>query len=195
MSTAAGMGEAPQLRLLALAAGGYGLAVTPFVMAAWLAQSDLYLVAGRMLFPAYVGAAAGLLVLDSRLGSVPDPLARGALWLTLAALGVGLVGDLGSYYGGGGNAAGVPYTSVQLIFYGAVEFPAIVAAQLGVALYGLGLLRSGAVGRRTAWAVAALGPAALVLWPLHVPSGPLFVINLYLVATAAARGPAPARAP
>ena len=195
VSTADGTVEPPHLRALALAAGGYGLAVTPFVMAAWIAQSELYLVAGRMFFPAYVGAAAGLWLLDRRLGAVPHPLARGALWLALAALGVGLVGDLGSYYGGGGHGAGVPFTSAQLIFYSAVEFPAVAAAQLAVALYGIGLARSGAVERRTAWAVAALGPAGLVLWPLHIPSGPLFVINAYLVASAAGRGPAPDRAP
>ena len=174
------------LRIVAIAGGGFGLLVTPLVMATWLAESDAYLIAGRLFFPAYIGAMAGLHFFQGRLGSRSTPWVQGAFWLTMAALGVALVGDLGSYYAGSGNGATVGFSQLQSIFYGAVEFPAVVTAQVGMTAYGLGLRRSGAVGARTAWAVAAVGPLGLLLWPLHIPSGPLFAFNLFTVVSSLA---------
>ncbi len=155
--------------------------LTPLVMATWLAGSDAYLLAGRLFFPAYLGAMAGLYCFQGRNGRWSTLWVRGAFWLTMAALGVALVGDLGSYYAGSGNGASVGFSPLQSIFYGAVEFPAVVTAQVGMTAYGLGLRRSGAVGARTAWAVAAVGPLGLLLWPLHIPSGPMFAFNLFTV--------------
>ena len=174
------------LRIVAIAGGGFGLLVTPLVMATWLAESDAYLIAGRLFFPAYIGAMAGLYCFQRRIGSRSTLWVQGAFWLTFAALAVALVGDLGSYYSGSGNGATVGFSRLQSIFYGAVEFPAVVAAQVGMTAYGLGLRRSGAVGPRAAWAVAAVGPLGLVLWPLHIPSGPMFVINLFTVTSSLA---------
>lgn len=181
------------LRIVALAGGGFGLLLTPVVMATWLAESDAYLLAGRLFFPAYLGAMAGLYCFQERIGRWSTLRVQGrngrwsalwvqgAFWLTMAALGVALVGDLGSYYAGSGNGASVGFSPLQSIFYGAVEFPAVVTAQVGMTAYGLGLRRSGAVGARTAWAVAAVGPLGLLLWPLHIPSGPMFAFNLFTV--------------
>ncbi len=160
--------------------------LTPLVMATWLAESDAYLLAGRLFFPAYIGAMAGLYYFQGRIGSRSTLWVRGAFWLTMAALGVALVGDLGSYYAGSGNGSTVGFSPLQSIFYGAVEFPAIVTAQVGMTIYGLGLRRSGAVGARTAWAASAVGPLGLLLWPLHIPSGPMFVINLFTVVSSLA---------
>ena len=194
-----GPGSIPSsyLRIVALAGGGFGLLLTPLVMATWLAGSDAYLLAGRMFFPAYLGAMAGLYCFRGRTGRRSTPWVQGAFWLTMAALAVALVGDLGSYYAGPGNGASVGFSPLQSIFYGAVEFPAVVTAQVGMTAYGLGLRRSGAVGARTAWAAAAVGPLGLLLWPLHIPSGPMFAFNLFAVISslAPARGGtgAPAR--
>lgn len=180
-------GTSTRLRLVALAAGGFGLAVTPFLMAAWLSESDLYLVAGRMFFPAYVGAMAGMLLFRRRLTKRPVFWGRMAFWFTFMALAAGLVGDLGSYWAGPGNGGSIEFSRLQSIFFGTVEFPAIVLAQLGVTFYGFGLVWSGSVGTRAGWLVAALGPLGLLLWPLHIPGGPLFVMNLFWVVSAANR--------
>ena len=177
-----GPGSIPSsyLRIVALAGGGFGLVVTPLVMATWLAESDAYLLAGRLFFPAYLGAMAGLYCFQGRIGCRSN-WAQGAFWLTMAALLVALVGDLGSYYAGSGNGASVGFSPLQSIFYGAVEFPAVVAAQVGMTAYGLVLRRTGAASPGTAWAVTAVGPLGLLLWPLHIPSGPMFAINLFTV--------------
>ena len=175
------------LRIVAIAGGGFGLLVTPLVMATWLAESDAYLIAGRLFFPAYLGAIAGLYCFQGRIGSRSTIWVKVAFWFTLAALGVALVGDLGSYYSGSGNGATVGFSPLQSIFYGAVEFPAVIAAQVGMTAYGLALRRSGAVGARAAWAVTAVGPLGLLLWPLHIPSGPMFVINLFTVTSSLAQ--------
>ena len=173
MTVGPGYFPSSYLRIVALAAGGFGLVITPLVMAAWLA--------GRLFFSAYLGAMAGLYCFQGRVARRATLWVQGAFWLTLAALGVALVGDLGSYYAGSGNGATVGFSPLQSVFYGAVEFPALVATQVGMTAYGLGLRRSGAVGARTAWAVTAVGPLGLLLWLLHIPSGPMFVINLFIV--------------
>ena len=177
------------MRIVVMALGGYSLAIASLVMAAWSAESDLYLLAGRMLFPAYVAAAVGLWVLHRGLGPMPGPLVRGGLWLTLAALTVGLVGDLGSYYGGSGNGSTVAFSYLQSIFYSAVEFPAVAAALFGIALYGLGLVRSGTVPGPAGWLVAAVGPIGVLLWLFHPSSGALFALNLLVVTGALYRFP------
>ena len=195
MSVGPGSIPSSYLRIVALAGGGFGLVLTPFVMATWLAESDAYLAVGRLFFPAYLGAIAGLYCFQGRIGRRSTPWVQGAFWLTLAALGVALVGDLGSYYAGSGNGASVGFSPLQAIFYGAVEFPAVVAAQVGMTAYGLGLRRSGAVSARTAWATAAVGPLGLLLWPLHIPSGPMFAVNLFTVISSLAPAGGGAGAP
>ena len=156
-------------------------------MAAWISESETYVIAGRLLFPAYLAAMAGVYCPKSLFGRETSPWVRGSLWFTLAALAVGLVGDLGSYYGGAGDGVNASFSAAQSIFYGAVEFPAITAAQVGVTVYGLALWRTGEAAPARALGVAAVGPLGFLLWPLHIPSGPLLMFSLLAIIGTPAR--------
>jgi hypothetical protein len=172
-----------RLRLVAIAAGGFGLLVTPFLMAAWQAEADWHLVVGRMHLFAYIGALAGMLYFKRRIGAKPVYWGRGAFWLAFVGLGLGLIGDVGVYWSDNSNFAVVPLTTIQTTFY-LLDVIGAPLAQVALIYYGLGLVWSDIIADRFGWWLAGLAVVGLPLFLLHFSAGTIFPTTAFLVAAA-----------
>jgi hypothetical protein len=177
------IGNSSRLRLVAIAAGGFGLIITPLLMAAVQVDADWYLMVGRMHFPAYIGAMAGMLYFRRRLGAKPVFWGRLGFWLAFAALFLGLVGDVGLFWSDNSNFAIEALTTIQAFFF-TVDLIGAGFAQVALIYYGLGLVWSDIVRDRFGWWLVALAVVGLPLSFLHVPAGTIFATTAFWVAAA-----------
>ncbi len=183
MNLSLNFSNSSRLRVVAIAAGGFGLAVTPFLMAAWQAESDSYMLIGRMYFPIYIGALAGMLLFRRRLRAKPAFWGRLGFWLAFGALCLGLVGDIGAFWSDGNNFAITPATRSQSAFF-YLDLLSVALAQFGILYYGLGLVWSEIVPVRTGWTMTALAFVGFPLSIVHIPSGTMFAITVFWVVSA-----------
>lgn len=102
-------------------------------------------------------------------------LARGGRRLLVAALGLGLVGDLLAYWGGTDQS---DFTLVSSIGFGLIEIPALLLTVVGMLVYGVGLVRERGARFWPGWCLLAGGllafPGAIVI--TYVPHGVLVTI-------------------
>jgi len=172
-----------RLRLVAIATGGFGLIVTPVLMAAWQAETDWFLIIGRMYFPAYVGSLAGMLYFRSRLRVKPVFWGRVGFWIAFVALFLGLVGDVGTFWSDDSNFSVRSLTTIQATFF-PFDLLGAAIAQVGLLYYGLSLVWSNVVRNRFGWWLAGLAAVGLPLSFLHIPSGTIFATTTFWVAAA-----------
>jgi len=172
-----------RLRLVAIVAGGFGLLVTPFLMAAWQSEADWHLIVGRMHLFAYIGALAGMLYFRRRLGAKPVFWGRLAFWVAFLGLSLGLVGDIGVYWSDNSNFAVLPLTTIQTTFY-LLNVIGAPLAQVALIYYGLGLVWSDIIRDRFGWSLAGLAVIGLPLFLLHFSAGTIFPTTVFWVAAA-----------
>ena len=102
-------------------------------------------------------------------------LARVGRRLLLVALAVGMVGDFLAYWGGTDQA---DFTSVSVVGYVGLEFPAFVVTIIAMILYGVGLLQERHLHSWAGWALVTGGglvvPGLFVV--TYFPHGALITV-------------------
>ena len=169
------------LRIVAISMGVFGLAVTPLLMSAWHTEHSSYMFIGRMFFPAYIGAMAGMLYFRHQLRYKPVFWGRVGYWLAFAALTLALVGDLGAFWSDGNNFAIRPLSRTQSALF-SLDFLGSVIAQIGILYYALGLLWSDSVPSRIGWIMAGAAIVGIPMSFMHIPSGTIFATSLFWMA-------------
>lgn len=151
----------------------------PYVPDAWFAAYEsLYerLGATRGLSAYYFwGRFAVLVYLAALIGALALPYGSTQVthWgrrLLLAAIGLGLVGDVLAYWGGRGSEL----TTLTSIGFGLIEIPGLLLMLAAMVVYGIGLLRERRTPTLAAWSLIAGGvlalPGAILLFT-YVPHG------------------------
>jgi hypothetical protein len=178
-----------RLRVVAIVAGGFGLVVTPFLVASWQAETDWFLIVGRMHFLAYIGALAGMLHFRRGLTAKPVFWGRLGFWIAFGALCLGLLGDAGAFWSDDNNFSKTSMTTIQVTFF-VLDLSGAIIAQIALIYYGLGLVWSGVVRDRFGWWLAALAAVGLPLSILMFPSLTIFATTAFWVAAAVWQWPA-----
>lgn len=163
----------------------------PYVPDAWFGTYEsLYerLGAARGLSAYYFwGRFAVLVYMAALIGALALPYGstRVTRWgrrLLLAAIGLGLVGDVLAYWGGRGSEL----TTLTSVGFGLLEIPGLLLMVAAMIVYGVGLLRERRAPALAAWSLIAGGvlalPGAIILFT-YVPHG-LLLTNLVAMALA-----------
>ena len=150
-------------------------------MAAWQAEAASYMVIGRMFFPVYIGALAGMLHFRRHISSKPVFWARAWFWLAFGGLFIALIGDIGAFWSSSSNFAVEPLTRSQAAFF-PLDFLGAALAQVGLLYYGLGLVWSNVVPARFGWLLAAAALLGIPLSFLNIPAGTIFASTAFWVA-------------
>ena len=132
------------------------------------APYDFY---GRTFFLVYLSIFPMLFTLHVAQRSPVRRLERAGFSLTLAGLGLALLGDIGAYWGGLGHSDS-GFTSLQRTAFG-VEGVGVLFLAVGATMFGIATLRGRVVAQWVAWALILAIPAGFPMaWLIrYVPHG------------------------